>query len=199
MLINEKGNYRGKNVEICVVKYEFSPEALYDPKKINVISGKLDLAKYIKFSTGEEIEFELGKGVSMTLRLMFSEADREEDAELFADEKSENMDEEEKKEEETKDEEGATGGADGVPNPYGDQPETENVGKVKSGFIDMVKKAKVKVEKKKDKEATPAAASTDISDQPTTVSEPVTYSDSELAKELDEYKLMIDQLMEAKV
>ena len=93
----------------------------------------------------------------------------------------------------------ATGGADGVPNPYGDQPETENVGKVKSGFIDMVKKAKEKVEKKKDKEATPAAASTDIPDQPTTVSEPVTYSDSELAKELDEYKLMIDQLMEAKV
>ena len=86
MLINEKGNYRGKTVEISVVKYEFQPEALYDQKKINVITGKLDLAKYIKFSTGEDIEYELGKGVSMILRLVFSEADREEDAELFANE-----------------------------------------------------------------------------------------------------------------
>ena len=58
----------------------------YKSIKINVITGKLDLAKYIKFSTGEDIEYELGKGVSMILRLVFSEADREEDAELFANE-----------------------------------------------------------------------------------------------------------------
>ena len=86
MLINEKGNYRGKDVLINLVKYEFTPESLYDPKKVNLVTGKLDLSKYIKFSTGEEIEFELGKGVTMTLRLIFSEADREADADLFAEE-----------------------------------------------------------------------------------------------------------------
>jgi len=64
------------------------------------------------------------------------------------------MDEEEKKEEESKD--GATENAvsvDGVPNPYGDQPETTATSNRKSGFIDIVKKAKEKVETMKNKEA----------------------------------------------
>ena len=74
------------------------------------------------------------------------------------------MDEEEKKDEESKD--GEASGVDGIPNPYGEpDPKSFEGTDVKSGFIGMVKKAKEKVEARKNKEA----AEVVVTPQPTVI------------------------------